>query len=92
MPSDAKLAEPEDNVATAIRALSAGDRISLRTNGESHEIELRENIPFGHKFALEPIAEREDVVKYGTEVGVATADIRPGEHVHVHNVRSQYSG
>jgi len=28
------------------------------------------------------------VIKYGTSIGVATDDVRPGEHVHVHNLRS----
>ena len=28
------------------------------------------------------------IVKYGEPVGIATADIAPGEHVHVHNVVS----
>jgi len=28
------------------------------------------------------------VVKYGEVIGYATTGIRPGQHVHVHNVRS----
>ena len=34
------------------------------------------------------IAKGEPVVKYGEHIGVAGADIRTGEHVHVHNVES----
>jgi altronate dehydratase small subunit len=29
------------------------------------------------------------VIKYGETIGLATSDISPGEHVHVHNVEGQ---
>jgi altronate dehydratase small subunit len=48
----------------------------------------REAIPFGHKVAIVAIRQGETVVKYGASIGRATADIAPGEHVHVHNLRS----
>ena len=34
-------------------------------------------------------AKGEPVVKYGEHIGVATCDIRAGEHVHVHNVEGR---
>ena len=42
----------------------------------------------GHKYALRAIAAGENVVKYGMPIGHATCDIAPGEHVHVHNVKT----
>ncbi len=42
----------------------------------------------GHKYAIRAIAAGEDVVKYGLPIGHATADIAVGEHVHVHNVKT----
>ena len=42
----------------------------------------------GHKYALRDIAEGENVVKYGMPIGHATCAIRKGEHVHVHNVKT----
>ena len=36
--------------------------------------------------AIEPIAKGEPVVKYGEHIGIASSDIKAGEHVHVHNV------
>ena len=45
-------------------------------------------IPFGHKIAVAAMAAGAPVIKYGEVIGVATAEIRPGQHVHVHNVRS----
>ncbi len=47
-----------------------------------------ENIPAGHKYALKDIAAGEYVVKYGEIIGRATAEIKKGEWVHTHNVKS----
>ena len=48
-------------------------------------VEVRED---GHKYAIRPIAANENVIKYGMPIGHATADIAVGEHVHVHNVKT----
>ncbi len=47
-----------------------------------------DKIPAGHKFALRDIAVGEAVIKYGQLIGRATRDIKKGEWVHTHNVRS----
>ena len=53
------------------------------------EIVIRDRIPYAHKFARRPISSGEDVRKYGQVIGVATADIEAGDHVHVHNIRGK---
>ena len=45
-------------------------------------------VPLGHKLALADIAAGQEIIEYGQPVGIATTDIRQGEHVHVHNMRS----
>ena len=45
-------------------------------------------IPAGHKFALRDIAEGEDIIKYGYPIGHATRDIKKGELVDHHGVRT----
>ena len=45
-------------------------------------------IPSGHKVALRDIKKGEFVVKYGQVIGRATADIKVGEWVHTHNLKS----
>ncbi len=50
------------------------------------------NIENGHKYALRDIREGENIIKYGSPIGHATADIRKGEHVHTHNVKTNLSG
>ena len=46
------------------------------------------DIPAGHKYALRDIKIGEPVIKYGEIIGRATCDIKSGEWVHTHNVRS----
>lgn len=46
------------------------------------------DIPRGHKIALAPIAQGEQVIKYGYPIGIATQDIAKGEWVHTHNIRT----
>ena len=69
-----------DNVVVAARALPAGMRI------EAENVVALDAIPFGHKIVTRPIAKGEPVRKYGQVIGVATEDIAPGRHVHVHNL------
>lgn len=47
-----------------------------------------DKIPAGHKFALKDINKGEPVVKYGEIIGRATCDIKKGDWVHTHNVKS----
>ena len=50
------------------------------------------NLNDGHKYALVDIKAGENVIKYGNPIGHATVDIKKGEHVHTHNVRTNLSG
>jgi hypothetical protein len=74
-----------DNVGTALEPLEAG-RV-VQHNGTS--VTLLEAIPRGHKLALRALAPGDPVIKYGSSIGVATIGIRPGAHVHTHNVSSE---
>lgn len=46
----------------------------------------------GHKYALANIKAGENVIKYGNPIGHATVDIKKGEHVHTHNMKTNLSG
>ena len=69
-----------DNVVVATR------RIAPRTKLARENVTTLENIPSGHKIATAAIAIGEPVRKYGQVIGVATANIAPGSHVHVQNL------
>lgn len=50
------------------------------------------NLENGHKFALCDIKKGENIIKYGNPIGHAIEDIKCGEHVHSHNVKTNLSG
>jgi altronate hydrolase len=75
-----------DNVAIARRDLPAG--LILAREGAA-PIALRQPIPAGHKLALVPVAAGQPVRRYGHPIGLARCDIRPGDHVHTHNLGAE---
>lgn len=48
-----------------------------------------EDIPFGFKIALMDIPKGGEVIKHGEIMGLATAQIKAGSMVHVHNVQGK---
>ena len=78
----------EDNVATAIAPLEPGQSVAVPVGKERIEVKIRDPIPFGHKFAINDIVDGGSVVKYGHDIGAATSEIKTGQHVHVHNVKT----
>ncbi len=75
---------PDDNVAVATANLSAGTPVSV----SGITITLCQDIPFGHKFACEPIRKLDAIRKYGRPIGRAVVAVTVGEHVHGHNCES----
>lgn len=49
------------------------------------------NLSDGHKYADRDIKKGEDIIKYGCSIGHATTDIKKGEHVHTHNLKTNLS-
>jgi hypothetical protein len=74
--------DEHDNVATTIRDLQAGEAVET----DKGRVTLTQAIAYGHKFALQDIPKGEYIIKYGAQIGRATAAIAQGAHVHVHNV------
>ena len=50
------------------------------------------NLENGHKYALVDIKKGENIIKYGSPIGHAVSDIKKGDHVHTHNVKTNLSG
>ena len=75
---------PADNVAVAVRALSAACQVVVA--GE--RVVVREEVPAGHKIALRDLQPGEPVVKYGFPIGEVTAPIGRGAWVHSHNLKT----
>ncbi len=70
-----------DNVVVALVPLKAGFELSDGTV-------LKEDIDLGHKIALQDIPEGGAIIKYDNLIGYASKDIKRGEHVHTHNIRT----
>lgn len=46
----------------------------------------------GHKYAVRDIKKGEKIIKYGFPIGFATEEIKNGEHIHTHNLKTALSG
>ena len=77
---------PADNVLVLTRSFEAGETIEL---GDIRRA-LQTPIGLGHKIAACAISPGEKILKYGAPIGSATAPIEPGEHIHLHNMKSDY--
>lgn len=78
---------PNDNVAVMLEDIARGEKVSV----EGGEVISGEPIMRGHKIALRDISEGDPVIKYGNVIAVATKDVKAGEWVHTHNVRTNLS-
>lgn len=78
---------PDDNVLVARSRIRAGETFSV---GGAEMIALTD-VPLGHKLARRAIKAGEKILKYGAPIGSATMDIALGAHVHVHNIKSDYT-
>jgi (2R)-sulfolactate sulfo-lyase subunit alpha len=56
---------------------------------ETVKLKTLDAVPLGHKIALREIHSGDTIMKYGHDVGRATAEISTGRHVHVHNMRTK---
>ena len=76
--------DERDNVATAISQLKSGEVVSLSLGSNRLDVQLTDDIPFGHKFAIRHIDKGDDVMKYGERIGRSLSVINVGNHVHTH--------
>ena len=54
-----------------------------------HELDNVEvNLENGHKYAIKDISIGSEIIKYGQPIGIAQCNIKKGEHVHSHNMKT----
>lgn len=80
------LLHPEDNILVARRDIAAGERVEI--DGET--LTLPAPVELGHKLARRALAIDTRVLKYGAPIGSMKTAVARGEHVHLHNLRSDY--
>ena len=76
----------DDNVIIATGQISSGTVIEYA----EQSLTVATAVPQGHKIASAQIAKGQAVTKYGQPIGIATADISPGGHVHSHNLTDRH--
>jgi hypothetical protein len=81
------LLAPGDNVFVLRGQIGAGETIEV----EGRRVVVPAPLGLGHKIARCAIAPGGKVVKYGAPIGSASTAIAPGEHVHLHNLQSDYT-
>lgn len=79
---------PADNVAVAIANLKANEEICI----DNKVIRLAEDIPTGHKIALQDFKEGENVIKYGYPIGHTRQPIAQGCWINENNIRTNLAG
>lgn len=78
-----------DHVGVAVQDIEPGMAEGVYMDSDRNAaLQVLERIPLGHKVALEVLPEDADVIEYGVRVGIARSEIKVGQLVHTHNVRS----
>ena len=81
----------KDNVVVALQTLPEGTVISVpAAEGAqtAYVVSAGQEIPAGHKMAICDIPEGGEVIKYGYRIGIAKTEIRKGDWVHTHNMKT----
>jgi len=83
--------EKADNVGVATMDIKSGESAQglYMDSQENVEKKALQDIPLGHKIALSDIGVESSVIKYGADIGRVVAEIKTGEHVHTHNLKTR---
>nr|WP_295923989.1 UxaA family hydrolase [uncultured Dyadobacter sp.] len=77
---------PLDNVYVVRQTIEKGEKMAI----DGHVFTSNKTLGLGHKVAAGAVPRGEQVIKFGIPIGSATEDIAFGDHVHLHNLKSDY--
>jgi (2R)-sulfolactate sulfo-lyase subunit alpha len=79
-----------DQVGVAVVDLKKGESVEGWTmeDDSTSTLTATEDIPLGHKIAVNPRKKGEEVIKYGVSIGIASESFEVGDHVHTHNLKT----
>ena len=80
------LLHPQDNCVIACMPIKAGT--VLRLDGRA--IVAASDVALGHKIARRALRSGDKELRYGAVIGSVTRAVAPGEHLHLHNLKSDY--
>ncbi len=83
--------EKTDNVGVATVDIKAGETAEglYMDTQEKISLAVLQDIPLGHKIALQDFGTEDSVTKYGHDIGRVVVAIKTGEHVHIHNLKTR---
>jgi len=83
--------EKDDNVGVATVDIKSGEKAKglYMDSQKPVQVKALQDIPLGHKIALTSLKKEGAVIKYGHDIGRVVADIKTGEHVHIHNLKTR---
>ena len=90
--TDLIIHDEKDNVAVVvIESTKKGQDCNawIMENDKTVKITSINEIPLGHKIALQDLREGDTILKYGHDIGKVIKSIKKGDHVHVHNVKTK---
>ncbi len=91
-PPDFLVHDAIDSVGVVVVEQSTAGQILtgwIMDSDETITIEAIDDIPLGHKIALNDLADGDQVIKYGFPIGRTVAVIPRGAHLHVHNTKTE---
>lgn len=84
--------DKQDNVGVVVvEGLTAGTEMLCVVTEDNSDFQLvvNDNVPIGHKVALNNLSDGETAIKYGQDIGRFVANIPKGDHVHTHNMKTK---
>jgi len=81
------LLSPGDSVFVLRGQIDEGEDIMV----EGQRIRLPLALGLGQKIARKALAKGDKVIKYGAPIGSVTQAVALGDHVHLHNLKSDYT-
>jgi hypothetical protein len=81
------LLAPGDSVFVLRDQIAAGELIVV----DDVKVRVQVALGLGHKIARVTLRPGDKVIKYGAAIGSASRAIAPGDHVHLHNLKSDYT-
>jgi (2R)-sulfolactate sulfo-lyase subunit alpha len=83
--------EEADSVGVATVDIKTGETAKglFMDSQKGIEVKALDDIPLGHKIAMQDHAVGGNVIKYGEDIGKVVADIKKGGHVHIQNLKTK---
>lgn len=89
--ADFLMHDGRDNVGVAVVDIKSGQVVRGVSLDRARTLELTavQDIPLGHKIALQDFKVGDTVLKYGADIGSVVMEIKKGALVHVHNLKTK---